>query len=125
MTASYNVTSYDLDRFAAGHLSVMEGTLTVGGAGTYAKGLVLARSTATQKWVPFVSGGASGAGTPSAILVEEVVASGAGDITVSAVVEGVIYKDKLVAGSTLTNVELDMLRSFGIMAVASEDISEI
>lgn len=105
-------------------------TLTFAGADEFVAGTILARDSSTTKLVPFVVGGASGSGTPVAVLPYTVSATGAGDKKVSALISGQVRKDKLVIEdaadlSTLTVVHIDSLRDFGIIVVDNLDSSKL
>lgn len=96
--------------------------LTFAGAGTVLAGTILARSSATNKLVPFVIGGATGSGTPVAVMTYDVTATGAGDVSVRALVKGEVNRNRLIVaadgnGNNLTNAHLDMLRDYGITPV--------
>lgn len=127
MGASYVKTTTVLSRLEIGQCLKLADVFTAPGAATYSAGLILARSTVSQKLVPYAVGGASGTGTPCAILEADVVSTGAGDYPVTPIMQGEVYKDKIsiLAGGTITAVNLDVLRSFGIIAVSSEDVSEV
>lgn len=104
------------------HEEFRDELLTFAGAGTVLKGTLLARTTATGKLTPFVVGGAGGAGVAVALLTYDVVATGAGDIAVRALVRGVVNKNRLIIhadgnGVNITNAILDGLRDYGITPV--------
>jgi hypothetical protein len=127
MTASYTEETSEYYRLEQGQCLKQADTFTAPGAATYVAGLVLARNTSTQKLVPFVSGGATGLGTPCAILEQSYVASGAGDIACTPIISGDVFLDKvsILAGGSLTAVQRDTLRSYGINTIVSEDVSEV
>lgn len=102
--------------------------LTVAGAVTLKKGTILARSTATDKLVIFVKGGVTnGNGVPKAVLPEEYVAEGAGDLRVRAIVQGVVNKRRLVIhadgdDSNIDGAVKDQLRDYKITPV---DVAQV
>ncbi len=107
-----------------------DAVLTVGGAGTSKEGTILARSSVTGKLVPFAVGGANGAGTPVAVLPYAVVATGAGDLQIRALVHGKVNLRRLVIaadgdGDNITNAQRDLLRSMGIVPLDVEQCSAL
>lgn len=100
--------------------------VTFTAAGTLAAGTILARSTATLKMVPFVIGGVTaGNGIPSAVLINDVTATAAGDVSASPLIGGQVRTGDLVtaAAGTITAAELDALRSFGIIGRTTNQLS--
>lgn len=103
--------------------------LTFGGAATYLKGTILARDTSTQKWVPYVVGGSTnGNGTPRGILMQDVTATGAGDVACRVVIKGTVNRKRLIvlaAGddSTITKLIEDMLRQYMICPISAQQLS--
>lgn len=94
-------------------------TFTAAGANTYPVGLLLARNTSTSKLVVFVNGGATGTGTPLAILTRELITTGAGDTVLRVLRSGELREDRLLVwtgGSPVvpTTLELDLLQDFNI-----------
>lgn len=126
-----NLTSEVLDY---GELVVKQGniegfTFTAAGANTYKKGTILARDTATNKLVVYVKGGVTnGNGIPLTVLMSEHVATGAGDIQVRGMTDGVVREDHLVIfadgdASNVDHVERDGLRNFNIDVMKVTDNS--
>lgn len=95
-------------------------TLTAAGAGTILTGTLLARSTASGKLIPFVKGGTTdGDGVVVAVAAADVVATGAGDFPVSALVKGSAMLKRLVIAADGNNSNIDAavkdgLRDYGI-----------
>lgn len=84
---------------------------------------------ADAKLVPYDPAGAGGAQTPSAVLTYEVVAAGAGDVAVRALIAGRVNADRLVIhadgdGDNITNTILDQLRTYGIVAVPVQQLAK-
>ncbi|HET9954168.1 MAG TPA: head decoration protein [Polyangiaceae bacterium] len=96
--------------------------LVFAGAGTVKRGTILARVGGNL--VPFVAGGAGGAEVPVAVLAtkDDVTATGAGNVSVRALVAGTVNKNRLIIhadgnGVNITNAILDKLRNVSIVAV--------
>ena len=105
-------------------------TFTAAGAATFLKGTILARDSVSLKLVLFVKGGATNEnGIPKAVLPEELVATGAGDLPIRALVRAVTAKQRLVidADGDASNIDSaveDQLRSLGIVVRENRDLSE-
>lgn len=104
--------------------------LTAAGAATFKKGTILARSSATGKLVPFATGGANGSGTPTAVLTYEVIAAGAGDTAIRALVSGEVNRQRLIIhadgnGTNVTSAVVDGLRDFNIVATDVQQIAAV
>lgn len=102
-------------------------TLTFAGAATYKPGTILARNSSTLKLVPFVVGGATGTGTPVAILTLETTAAGAGDKPIRALIRGDVRKQRLIIladgdADNLTKAHIDVLRTYGINVLNVSDL---
>lgn len=101
--------------------------LTSAAADTVAKLTILGRITATGKYGFYnVGDSPAGTGTPVAVSLSEVVATGAGDKAVSVLLKGKVRADKLVidgsaAGVGITEAIKDSLRTFDILV---EDATE-
>lgn len=67
-----------------------------------------------------------GAQEPCAILTYPVVSTGAAAIPIRALISGQVYKSRLVidAGGSVTTEQIDALRSLGIIAEASVELSQ-
>ena len=103
--------------------------VTFAAAGTLKAGTILARSTATLKMVPFVIGGTTaGNGVPSAVLVNDVTATAAGDVVASPLIGGQVRAGDLIVAadgdaSNITAKEVDELRSYGIITRNTNQLS--
>lgn len=110
--------------------SFEDATVTFAGADNFKAGTILARSTASGKYILYAVGGATdGNGTPRAILMTELTASGAGDLPGRVLLVGRVRKSKLIvdaAGddSTITPAVKDLLRQTGIIAVESKQLAK-
>lgn len=85
-------------------------------------------ATAGNKFVPFDKAGAGGAQVPKAVLTYAVVATGAGDVSVRAGIEGYVRIDKLIihadgTGANVDAVVLDQLRDYGITPQAVAELN--
>jgi len=105
-----------------------DGTFTAGGAVTYLAGTILAKLDADGKYVPYASGGSAGAEVPKAVLTYDLVASGAGDLPIRALVGGQVRMERLIehgkaAGVDITGVVADKLADYGITAINVSDLS--
>lgn len=123
---SMTVTNQDNGALIIAHHRTRPETFRAGGAATYAVGTLLARNTTDNKLHPFANGGANGTGTPIALLLEEVVATGAADFPIDALIYGRVRKDKLVINgqsdlAQLTVARIDALAALGIEIV---DVTE-
>lgn len=124
------ITNVDVGQISIGKSERHQEVFTAGGAATYPAGTLLARNTASGKMVPWEDGGAGGNGVAMAVLEYDVVAAGAGDLTVSALVAGVVNGTRLREwnGGTpiATNIDkavFDQLRNYGIVPHDVEQLS--
>lgn len=107
-----------------------DGLLTFAAAGTVVEGTILARDSATLKFVPFVKGGTTnGNGIPKAVLTYDVTAAGAGDVAIRAAIEGSVRIDKLIInadgdGSNVDAAVRDQLRAYGITPLTVTELND-
>jgi len=105
--------------------------LTFGGAGTVVAGTILARDSVSLKLIPYVKGGVTNEdGIAKAVLTYDVIAAGAGDEAIRALVHGVVNRDRLIIdadgdGSNIDAVELDGLRDFNITTQDVEQLAQL
>ena len=98
------------------------------GADVLAPGTILARNSSTLKYVIYVKGGVSNEnGIPKAVLLHEVVSTGAGDVTARPLISGVVVKERLIIDadgddSNIDNAVRDELRDYGLVV---ENVSEL
>jgi len=122
------ITNNDSSELVLGDDFYKNDIFTAGGAATFKKGMILARDSVTGKLVVFVKGGVTQENDiPKTVLPFEVVAAGAGDITVRVFTTARLRKDKLVINadgddSNVDAVVIDELRDYGIF---SEDVTEL
>lgn len=114
------LTSINVGSVALGDEALRDELLTFGGAATVVAGTILARDSVSLKLVPFVKGGSTNQnGVPKAVIGYDVVAAGAGDVPVRAIVFGKVNKNRLIinadgTGANIDGAVLDQLRAFGI-----------
>lgn len=106
------------------------GVVNFAGADTLLPGTILARDSVSLKYVIFVKGGSTnGNGIPKAVLLNELVATGAGDLSANPIVGGRLATNKLVIdadgdASNVDNAVRDELRDFGIITHDSVQLAE-
>lgn len=100
--------------------------LNATGAITMVAGTVLGRITASGKLREYTSGAADGSEVPIAVLQNEQVFAGAGDVPINAIVGGQVRREMLVAHGVgaLTQGEVDELRDFTILARSTRELSD-
>jgi hypothetical protein len=105
--------------------------VTFAGAGTLKAGTILARDSVSLKLVVYVKGGATNEnGIPKAVLLDELTASGAGDLPCRPIIGGRINKNDLVIdadgdGSNVDAAVVDQLRDFTVVALATTQLAEL
>lgn len=105
--------------------------ITFGGAGTLLAGTILARDSVSLKLVPFVKGGVTNEnGIPKAVLLDELTATGAGDLPSRPIVGGRLRKGDLVinADGDASNVDAavtDQLRDYSIIVLSTTQLAEL
>jgi len=102
-------------------------TITAGGTDFALADFFTLTVAADGKMVPFAIAGAGGAQIPNAVIVNDVVATGAGNEPVRPMISGHVRKEKLIIdadgdGSNITDAILDQLRDFTIV---SDDVQEL
>lgn len=102
-------------------------TLTATAAETWPKGAILGRVTATSKLVRYTTGASDGSQVPKFILQDAVTFAAAGDKSYDVLIGGKVRKRFLVdgAGAAPTVAALDTLRSYGLIAVDSQQLTEL
>ena len=105
--------------------------LTVAGASTIARLTILGRITADGKYGVYNVGDTpAGTITPVAVLLNEVVATGAGDYPCGVMLQGVVSEDKLIingseAGVGITEAIKDALRTFDISVQSEQECARL
>lgn len=126
--ANINITPVDTGNVILENCRFDDGLLTFAGAATAKAGTILARDSVSKKFVLFVKGGVTNEnGIPKAVLTYDVTATGAGDVSIRAAVEGNLRKERLVihADGNATNVDavvLDQLRDYGLTALSVKEL---
>lgn len=102
-------------------------TLEAAGAVTWAEGTVLGRITTSGNLTAYTSGAADGSEIPIAVLPSETVFAGAGTAPARVLISGRVRRAKLVAHGVgaLTQAEVDALRDFTIVGLATSQLSEL
>ena len=122
------ITNVDNSSVALEGSAFRDELLTFAGAATVLKGTILARDSVSLKMVPFVKGGATNEnGIPKAVATEAVVAAGAGDEPLRALVEGRVRKEELIidadgTGANIDNAVLDQLRDYNITPLNVQEL---
>lgn len=103
--------------------------LIVAGAGTILAGTVLGRITASGKLTPYDAGAGDGSEVPIAVLQNERVFTGAGEVPINAIVGGQVRLSKLSVYNAgvplaLSQAEIDALRDYTILARETQELSE-
>lgn len=103
--------------------------LVFGGAGTVLRGTILGRVTATGKLKPMATAAVDGSQNCVAVLTYDVVAAGAGDVAIRALVKGQVNRNRLIialdgSGVNITPAILDQLRNYGITPVDVQQVGQ-
>jgi hypothetical protein len=106
-----------------------ESILIVAGAGTILAGTVLGRITASGKLTPYDSAAVDGSEVAIAVIQNEQVFTGAGEVAINAIIAGEVRLSKLSVYNSgtplaLTQAEVDALRDYAILARSSTELSE-
>jgi hypothetical protein len=103
----------------------VDAILTATGAETWPAGAVLARVTASGKYVRFVPAGAGGAEVPKAVLTQAVEFTVAGDRSERPAISGQVRLEDLVdnADVAITALAVEQLRDFTIIALTTHQQS--
>lgn len=127
--ANLTITNLDLGNVILQEVDARDELLTFTGAGTVLEGTILARDSVSEKLIPFVKGGSTNEdGIPKAVISYEVVATGAGDEAIRALVAGKVRKQRLVIfadgdSSNVDDVVIDQLRDFSIIALDVQELN--
>lgn len=129
--SNLNITNIDIGNVIIESGSFEDNLLTFAGAATIKAGTILARDSVSLKLVPFVKGGTTNEnGIPKVVITYAVIATGAGDIAVRALIAGIVNKSRLVidADGDDTNVDAvvrDELRDYKIDVVEVAELNEL
>ena len=121
-----------IPKLLLGHNKFQPDTFTGLATTTYPAGTILARNTAASNTlVPYVSGGATGIGTPVAVLTVELTTVGAttygvrvciaGDLLLNGTAGVTVYGGGTPAAPD--EVEQDLLRSAGLVLFTSTELN--
>lgn len=118
-----NVSTQEYDGLIGGtypHI-ITAGATIVAKAGALKRGTVLGKITASGKYTIANSANADGSQTGSAILINDVDASGSSDVTAEVYVSGMFNADKLIFGGSDTRAKQeDNLRLHDIYLTAEK-----
>lgn len=123
-------TNVDTGRVEIDNGEYFDGPLTLTAAATVKEGTILARDSASGKFVVFAVGGATNEnGIPKAVMAYDFTASAGGDFPIRAIVRGTVNRDRLIVqaagdGSTITVAHIDQLRDYGIVAVPVQQLTK-
>ncbi len=127
--SNLEITNNDIGVVQGEGAKYQDELLTFAGADVLLDGTILARDSVSLKLVIFVKGGATNEnGIPKAVLTHGIEATGAGDLAVRPLVEGNVYKEKLVIDadgddSNIDNAVRDQLRDYKILAVDLRELN--
>ncbi len=123
--SNLNIKNFDLAGIIIGNPEYDDKLVTFAGADILAAGTIMAVLTASGKLQPFDIGGAGGLEIPKYILTVELEATGAGDLQTRALKSGKVRREKLVIdnGGTITDVQIDQLRDFTIIANPVDELN--
>ncbi len=131
--SNITITNNDLGSvlLEGGAFDFRDDTLTFTGADTYVAGTILARDSVSLKLIAFVKGGSTNEnGIPKTVLTYDVVATGAGDVSVSALNSGTVRKERLVVDavgddSTVDAAVIDQLRDYSIKVQDVQELNQL
>lgn len=130
--ANSKIQNIDRGSLELGDAVYRDELLTFGGADTLLAGTLLARHSTSGKLIPYVKTDTptNGNNVPKAVLPYEVSATAAGDVPIRALVAGKVKRERLVVDadgddSSLTDAILDELRDFGIVAIDTQQLSQL
>lgn len=89
------------------------------------KGQLIARNTTNGKLVSYqAAAGVAGSAIPIGVMQYDLTATAAGDYPVRPLLAGTVVKEKLVTklADPITNMVLDQLRSYGVIAVSVDEL---
>jgi len=127
--ANLTITNNDLGSVILKDAQHADGLLTLAGADTIVDGTILAVDSSSLKYVLFVKGGSTNEnGIPKAVLTNEIVSTGAGDVYARPMISGEVRQERLVidADGDASNVDQavkDQLRDYSIVAVSVTELN--
>jgi hypothetical protein len=120
------ITNYDQGGMVIGDAEYQDAILTHAGSGTIKAGTILARVTASGKFVVYNSSGSDGSEIPCAVLTIASVSTGSGDKSVRPLIGGKLRTEKVIDPNTTsapTAAVQDLLRKFGIICVGVRELN--
>jgi len=123
------ITNVDLGNVILKDGEFRDDLLTFAGAATVLEGTILARDSASLKLVPFVKGGVTNEnGIPKAVVTYDVVAAGAGDVSIRDMVSGSVRAERLIInadgdGSNVDAAVLDQLRDYSLISIGVQELN--
>lgn len=128
--SNISITNNDLGSVELEGGKFQDELLTLGAADTLAAGTILARSTATGKYMVIyaIGGTTDGNGTPVMVLTQPVTSVGAGQYPIRPLILGDVNKGRLIVdadgdNSNMTEVLYAGLRALGINAVDVQELN--
>lgn len=127
--ANLTIENNDLGSVVIEYGRFRDDLITFTAAGTYVKGTILARDTATNALVPYVKGGTTnGNGIPRRVLTYDLVADAAGDVSARSMMDGVLQKDRLVIfadgdASNVDDVVIDLMQNVGFQVLDTRELA--
>ena len=102
-------------------------TLIATGAVTYVKGTLLGRITASGKLTAYDSGAGDGSEVPIAVLPQEEVFTGAGEVPIRSLISGRVRRADMVAHGVgdITIAEADQLRDYDIITQKTTQLAKL
>jgi hypothetical protein len=128
--ANITITNCDLGSVVLELGAAEDGTLVNAAltTETLVAGTILGRLAADGTWGPFAAAGAGGLEIPKAVLTYDLdPLATLGSVAVQVMTAGKVNADRLIVhgGGTVTAAVLDGLRSYSIVAIATDQLSEI
>ena len=123
------ITNLDIGNVILKNADFNDDLLTFAGAGTVVSGTILARDSVSLSLVPFVKGGVVNEnGIPKSVITYDVVAEGAGDVSVRDMVSGGLRLPRLIIeadgdGSNVDKKVLDELRDYSLVSIEVQELN--
>lgn len=119
--SNLTITNVNTSDLVIGSAQYEDGLLKFTAPGTVLAGTILARSSSTGQFVPFVKGAIDDTGIPKAVVDVDITATAIGDVSIRALISGNVRKDKLIIdadgdGSNIDENIIDQLRDYTIIA---------
>lgn len=123
--ANISVSTRDTSGIVISAPVYQDATATATAAEKWPAGAVLGKITATGAYARYLSTNTDGSEVPTAVLMEELVFSAAGDLPCKPLIAGRVRLGKLVdsADAALTDADVDSLRDYMIIAQSTNQLS--